>query len=51
MILVCGGGPAGTMAAVAAARSGAEVLLVETDGWRGGALTAGLGGLALAVQY
>lgn len=50
MILVCGGGPAGTMAAVAAARSGAEVLLVEKNGCLGGTLTAGLVGIALDVQ-
>jgi FAD dependent oxidoreductase len=40
-VLVCGGGIAGTMAAVAAARHGADVLLVERYGFLGGNATAG----------
>ncbi|HOF87619.1 MAG TPA: FAD-dependent oxidoreductase [Armatimonadota bacterium] len=36
-VLVCGGGPAGCAAAVAAARHGANTLLVEQDGALGGA--------------
>jgi hypothetical protein len=40
-VLVCGGGVAGTMAAVAAARHGARVLLVERYGFLGGNATAG----------
>lgn len=40
-VLVCGGGVAGTMAAVAAARSGARVLLLERYGFLGGNATAG----------
>ncbi len=36
-ILVCGGGPAGVFAALAAARSGRSVLLVESSGRLGGA--------------
>jgi hypothetical protein len=40
-VLVCGGGLAGTMAAVAAARHGADVLLVERYGFLGGNATAG----------
>jgi hypothetical protein len=40
-VLVCGGGVAGTMAAVAAARHGAGVLLVERYGFLGGNATAG----------
>lgn len=40
-ILVCGGGVAGTMAAVAAAREGASVALVERYGFLGGNATAG----------
>ncbi|NPC59317.1 FAD-dependent oxidoreductase [Caenimonas soli] len=40
-VLVCGGGLAGTMAAVAAARHGANVLLVERYGFLGGNATAG----------
>jgi len=40
-LLVCGGGVAGVMAAVAAARNGAGVLLVERYGFLGGNATAG----------
>ena len=40
-VLVCGGGLAGTMAAVAAAREGAEVSLVERYGFLGGNASAG----------
>ncbi|MFH5925047.1 FAD-dependent oxidoreductase [Roseomonas sp. SXEYE001] len=39
-ILVVGGGMAGTVAAIAAARAGADVLLVERFGFLGGAATA-----------
>ena len=38
-VIVVGGGPAGSMAAVAAARTGAKTLLVEQYGCLGGALT------------
>jgi hypothetical protein len=41
-VLVVGGGPAGTAAAVAAARAGAEVLLVERYNHLGGLATGGL---------
>ena len=41
-ILVAGGGPAGTSAAVCAARLGAKVLLVEAQGCLGGMSTSGL---------
>ncbi len=41
-ILVAGGGPAGTAAAVCAARLGAKVLLVEATGCLGGMGTSGL---------
>lgn len=41
-ILVAGGGPAGSAAAVSAARLGAKVLLVEATGCLGGMGTAGL---------
>lgn len=40
-VLVAGGGPAGFVAAVAAARTGARTLLVESNGVLGGNLTAG----------
>lgn len=41
-VLVCGGGPAGIAAAVAAARAGATVQLIEVAGCLGGVWTAGL---------
>ncbi len=41
-VLVCGGGPAGTAAAVAAGRAGADVMLVERYGCLGGLATGGL---------
>lgn len=40
-VLVCGGGPAGFAAAVAAARSGAKTLLIEQTNCLGGIATAG----------
>jgi len=41
-VLVVGGGPAGTAAAIAAAREGADTLLVERYGHLGGMATGGL---------
>lgn len=41
-VLVCGGGPAGVGAALAAAREGARTMLVERYGLLGGMWTAGL---------
>jgi hypothetical protein len=41
-VIVAGGGPAGVAAATAAARNGAEVLLVERYGHLGGLATGGL---------
>jgi FAD dependent oxidoreductase len=43
-VVVAGGGPAGVAAAIAAARAGASVLLVDQHGSLGGNLTAGLVG-------
>jgi len=40
-VLVCGGGPAGYAAALAAARSGAKTCLLEVNGCIGGVWTAG----------
>ncbi len=43
-VVVVGGGPAGTVAAIAAARQGASTLLIERYGYLGGMLTtAGVG--------
>jgi hypothetical protein len=41
-VLVVGGGPAGFCAAVAAAREGADVVLLERSGYLGGLATGGL---------
>ncbi len=41
-VVVCGGGPGGLPAAIAAARHGARTLLVERYGFLGGMATAGL---------
>jgi len=41
-VVVCGGGPAGVMAAVASARNGARTLLIERHGFPGGSSTAAL---------
>ena len=41
-VLVCGGGPAGIAAALAAARVGAQTRLIEVAGCLGGVWTAGL---------
>ena len=40
-VAVCGGGPSGLIAAIAAARSGASVALIERYGYLGGMATAG----------
>ncbi|MBE0534173.1 MAG: FAD-dependent oxidoreductase [Phycisphaerae bacterium] len=41
-VVVCGGGPAGIAAAIAAARCGARTRLIEVNGCLGGMWTAGL---------
>jgi NADPH-dependent 2,4-dienoyl-CoA reductase/sulfur reductase-like enzyme len=41
-VVVCGGGPAGCSAAIAAARLGAKTLLIEKDGYLGGATVSQL---------
>lgn len=43
-VLVIGGGPAGMCAAIAAAREGVKVLLIEQGGFLGGSATRGLVG-------
>ena len=40
-VIVCGGGPAGTAAALASARAGAKTVLVESENCLGGVWTAG----------
>lgn len=49
-VLVVGGGSAGVSAAVAAARNGAEVILVERLGYLGGLATGGLIALLLTLD-
>ena len=46
-VIVAGGGPAGTAAAVAAARAGAKTMLIESHGCLGGIWTSGLVGCML----
>ena len=41
-VLVCGGGPAGVSAAIAAARAGASVQILECHGCLGGVWTSGM---------
>src|SRR5881628_2990215 len=41
-VLVVGGGPAGQSAAIAAARAGAEVMLLERFGYLGGLASGGM---------
>lgn len=41
-VVVCGGGPSGFIGAIAAARAGAKVALIERYGYLGGMATAGL---------
>lgn len=48
-VLVCGAGPAGIGAALAAARNGANTCLLESQGCLGGVWTAGL--LAWLIDY
>ena len=49
-VIVCGGGAAGCAAAIAAARLGAETLLVEKDGYLGGATVSQLVGHVLSTN-
>lgn len=46
-LIVCGAGPGGTAAAIAAARSGKRVLLMDAAGCLGGYWTSGLMGISL----
>ena len=49
-VVVCGGGPAGVAAALAAARNGAKTRLLEVNGCLGGIWTAGALSLVLDLQ-
>jgi hypothetical protein len=50
-VVVAGGGTAGAVAAIAAARAGARVLLVEARGYLGGMMTAGNAGLTTYIVH
>lgn len=50
-VLVAGGGTAGCIAAIAAARNGASVLLVEGRGFLGGMMTGGNVGLTKYIVH
>ncbi len=50
-VIVCGGGTAGCIAALAAARNGAKVLLLEASYYLGGMLTQGNAGLTKYVMH
>lgn len=50
-VLVAGGGTAGCIAALAAARNGASVMLVERYGYLGGMMTAGNAGLTMYMKF
>ena len=46
-VLICGGGPAGMAASIAAARQGAKTMLIESQGCLGGVATSGLIGVLM----
>ena len=50
-VIVAGGGTAGVVAAVSAARSGANVMIIERYGYLGGMITAGNAGLTMYTKY
>ena len=50
-VLVAGGGTAGCLAALSAARNGASVMLVERYGFLGGMMTAGNAGLTMYMKF
>ena len=50
-VVLAGGGTAGCIAAIAAARNGADVLLIEEQGFLGGMMTAGNAGLTKYIVH
>ncbi|MBR0458632.1 MAG: FAD-dependent oxidoreductase, partial [Victivallales bacterium] len=50
-VVVAGGGTAGVVAALAAARGGAKTMLVESKGFLGGMLTAGNAGITMYTKF
>ena len=50
-VVVSGGGTAGVVAALAAARGGAQTMLIETKGFLGGMLTGGNAGITMSIKY
>ena len=50
-VLVAGGGTAGCLAALSAARNGANVMLIERYGFLGGMMTAGNAGLTMYMKF
>ena len=50
-VVVAGGGTAGVVAATAAAREGANVILIERYGYLGGMITAGNAGMTMYTKY
>ena len=50
-VVVAGGGTAGCVAAIAAARNGADVLLIERSGTLGGMMTTGNAGLTKYIVH
>ena len=50
-VIVVGGGPAGIMAAMASGKMGASTLLIEKNGFLGGAATASVLGPISPFHY
>ena len=50
-VIVVGGGTAGVVAAIAAARNGAKVLMIERSGCLGGMMTGGNAGLTTYIAH
>lgn len=50
-VVVCGGGTAGVTAAIAAARTGARTVLIESRGFPGGMLTGGNAGITMFTKF